>query len=347
MANTLGKKLRLHTWGESHGERIGGVVDGFPPGILIDFAAIQAACDRRKPGQNPLTTPRKETDIVQFHSGIFEGKTTGTPIAFSFENTNIRSRDYDSIKDVHRPGHADATYETKYGHRDHRGGGRSSARETANWVVAGALAKHLLPEVEIRAYVSEVGGIAVPSHAISFPTQEEVDASLLRCPHPATEHKMIELLEQTRQTGDSLGGIIHCEVRGVPAGLGDPVFGKLHALLGMAMLSINAVKGFEYGAGFGAAKLKGSEHNDVFDSQGKMIKNRSGGIIGGISNGENISFNVAFKPVASIRIEQNMPVKGGGVAKLPIEGRHDPCVVPRAVPIVEALCYFVLADCYL
>jgi chorismate synthase len=344
MANTLGTKLRLHTWGESHGERIGGVVDGFPAGVEIDFAAIQAACDRRKPGQNPLTTPRKESDIVQFHSGIFEGKTTGTPIAFSFENTNTRSKDYDKLKDVYRPGHADATYEAKYGHRDHRGGGRSSARETANWVVAGALAKHLLPEVEVRAYVSEVGGIAVPKSEIFFPSQEQVDASLLRCPHPATEQKMIELLELTRREGDSLGGIIHCEVRGVPAGLGDPVFAKLHAQLGMAMLSINAVKGFEYGAGFGAARLKGSEHNDVFDSHGKMIENRSGGIVGGIANGENISFNVAFKPVASISIEQNMPTKAGGGATLPVKGRHDPCVVPRAVPIVEALTYFVIAD---
>lgn len=347
MSNTLGNRLRLHTWGESHGPRIGGVIDGFPAGISIDIQRVQSFCDRRKPGQSSITTPRKESDIICIDSGIFESKSTGTPLAFHFDNENTKSSDYDALKDVFRPGHADSTYQTKYGFRDHRGGGRSSARETANWVAAGALASHIVPSIEVRAYVEEIGGITIPSGAINFPDYDAVENSILRCPHAETELKMLRLLEEVRQTGDSLGGVITCKVKGVPAGLGDPVFSKLHAEIGKAMLSINAVKGFEYGAGFQAARLRGSEHNDLFDSDGRLIENRGGGILGGISNAEDITFRVAFKPVASISVPQNMQTKSGGGTELSVKGRHDPCVVPRAVPIVEALTYFVLADAYL
>lgn len=344
--NSFGRTLKLHTWGESHGERIGGVLDGFPAGIDIDLSAVQAFCDRRKPGQSDISTPRKEQDIVNISSGLYEGKSTGMPIAFHFDNANKKSGDYDHLKDVFRPGHADQTYETKYGHRDHRGGGRSSARETANWVAAGALARHITPNIKATAWVEQVGNIIMPQ-VQNTPKQDAIEANALRCPHEETAKNMRSLIEEVRAEGDSLGGVIRCRIEGVPASLGEPIFDKLHARLGQAMLTINAVKGFAYGAGFDAASMRGSEHNDVFDDTGNMVKNNSGGIIGGISNGQVIDFRVAFKPVASVSVEQMMANKTGGASIKRVTGRHDPCVVPRAVPIVEAMSYLVLADFYL
>jgi chorismate synthase len=344
--NTIGRLLQLHSWGESHGNRIGAILDGVPSGIVLDLESIQQFCDRRKPGQSDLTTPRKETDIIHIDSGLYDGKTTGMPIAYHFENKNIRSVDYDHLKDVYRPGHADQTYAEKYGHRDHRGGGRSSARETANWVAAGAIAKHIIPSIKATAWVDQVGHITMPTLEHT-PSQTSIEANALRCPDENIAAQMRRLIEDARQDGDSLGGVISCRIDGVPDSLGEPVFDKLHARLAHAMMTINAVKGFEYGAGFAAASMRGTTHNDVFDDNGTLKVNNSGGIVGGISNGQTINFRVAFKPVASVSKEQTMPTTDGGSTKQQIKGRHDPCVVPRAVPIVEAMAYLVLADLYL
>lgn len=334
------------TFGESHGEAIGGVIDGCPPGLLLDFEAIQKELDRRKPGQSAIVTQRKESDTVQFLSGIFEGKTTGTPIGFIIPNENQKSEDYSHIKDTYRPSHADYVYEKKYGIRDYRGGGRSSARETASRVVAGAIAKQIMPEIKINAFVSSVGEIFIdkPYQALDFSLTE---TNAVRCPDLATAEKMENYIRQIRKEGDTVGGTITCVIQNVPIGLGEPVFDKLHADLGKAMLSINAVKGFEYGSGFCGAKMKGSEHNDLFNADGTTQSNLSGGIQGGISNGMDIYFRVAFKPVATLMQKQEVLDNKGNIIEQQGKGRHDPCVVPRAVPIVEAMAALVLADNYL
>lgn len=344
--NSFGTIFRVSTFGESHGEAIGGVIDGCPPGIEIDFEAVQNEMNRRKPGQSAIVTQRKEPDEVKFLSGIFEGKTTGTPIGFVIQNANQKSKDYSHIKDSYRPSHADFTYDKKYGVRDYRGGGRSSARETASRVVAGAIAKQALPGIRIQAYVSSVGDIALetPHHALDLSLTETND---VRCPDTDTAQKMIALIKDIRKQGDTIGGTVTCVIKNVPVGLGEPVFNKLHAELGKAMLSINAVKGFEYGSGFAGTKMKGSEHNDLFNQDGTTKTNNSGGIQGGISNGEDIYFNVAFKPVATIMQNQDTIDKKGNITEMQGKGRHDPCVVPRAVPIVEAMAAMVLLDSWL
>lgn len=344
--NSFGKIFKITTFGESHGEAIGGVIDGCPAGISIDFEAINSEMQRRKPGQSAIVTQRKEEDEVKFLSGIFEGKTTGTPIGFIIENTNQKSKDYSHIKDVYRPSHADYTYDKKYGIRDYRGGGRSSARETACRVVAGAIAKQLIKEIKINAFVSSVGDIFIdkPYQALDF---KKIESNLVRCPDAKSAQKMEELIRETRKNGDTVGGTITCVIENVPAGLGEPIFDKLHAELGKAMLSINAVKGFEYGSGFCGAKMKGSEHNDLFNSDGSTKSNLSGGIQGGISNGMDIYFRVAFKPVATIMQKQETIDSKGNKVIAEGKGRHDPCVVPRAVPIVEAMAALVIADFWL
>lgn len=345
--NIFGKIFRLSTFGESHGIAIGGIVDGCPAGINIDLEKIQKELDRRRPGQSDLTTTRSETDTVSFLSGIFEGKTTGTPIAFQIPNKDQRSKDYSDIKDVYRPSHADFVYDAKYGIRDYRGGGRASARETAVRVAAGAIAKQFLDlsKIRITAFVSAVAEaeVTTPLNQLDLNAPENE----LRCPDSAVAAQMRKLIEQARDEGDSLGGIITGIIENVPPGLGEPVFDKLHAELGKAMLSINAVKGFEIGSGFAAAKMRGSVHNDAFEQSGDKTvtkTNFSGGVQGGISNGMNIEFRVAFKPVASISKPQNTVDSKGNQTQINIEGRHDPCVVPRAVPIVEAMAALVIAD---
>lgn len=341
--NTFGKKFRLTTFGESHGVAIGGVVDGCPSGVSLDFEAIQYELDRRRPGQSAIVTQRKEADKVEFLSGVFEGKTTGAPIGFVVQNTNQKSGDYEHLKDVYRPSHADYTYDKKYGFRDYRGGGRSSARETISRVVGGAIAKQLMSEVKINAFVSSVGEIFIdkPYQALDFSLTETND---VRCPDLVTAQKMEEHIRQIRKEGDTVGGTVTCVIQNVPSGIGEPVFDKLHAELGKAMLSINAVKGFEYGSGFCGAKMRGSEHNDLFNPDGSTKSNLSGGIQGGISNGMDIYFRVAFKPVATIMQTQQTIDKDGNLLEMQGKGRHDPCVVPRAVPIVEAMAALVLAD---
>ncbi len=346
MGNSFGKIFKLTSFGESHGEALGGIIEGCPSGLEIDLELIQKELDRRKPGQSTLVTQRKEDDKVRFLSGIFEGKTTGTPIGFVIENTNQKSQDYDHIKDIYRPSHADYTYDKKYGIRDYRGGGRSSARETVCRVVAGAVAKQLISEIKINAFVSSVGEIFInkPYQALDFSLTE---SNAIRCPDLETAQKMEDYLKQIKKEGDTVGGTITCVVQHVPVGLGEPVFDKLHAVLGSAMLSINAVKGFEYGSGFCGAKMKGSEHNDLFNPDGTTITNLSGGIQGGISNGMDIYFRVAFKPVATIMQKQMTIDAKGNEVEMQGKGRHDACVVPRAVPIVEAMTAMVLADFYL
>ncbi|HEA23369.1 MAG TPA: chorismate synthase [Pricia antarctica] len=341
--NTFGNLFKLTTFGESHGVAIGGVLDGCPSGIEIDLEAIQNELDRRKPGQSAIVTQRKEPDTVEFYSGIFEGKTTGTPIGFAIHNTNQKSHDYSHIKDSYRPSHADYVYDQKYGFRDYRGGGRSSARETASRVVAGAIAKQFLPEIKINAFVSQVGKmrLEIPYQQLDFAMTE---LNPVRCPHPETAAKMEEYIKSVRKEGDTIGGIITCVAQNVPVGLGEPVFDKLHAELGKAMLSINAVKGFEYGSGFEGVQMKGSEHNDQFNQDASTKTNYSGGIQGGISNGMDIYFNVAFKPVATVIQSYETIDKEGNKVTTKGKGRHDPCVVPRAVPIVEAMTALVLAD---
>ena len=344
--NSIGQLFRLTTFGESHGTAIGGIVDGCPAGLSLDEKAIQKELDRRKPGQSSITTARKESDTVQILSGVFEGKTTGAPIGFMIPNEDQRSKDYSNLKEVYRPSHADFTYDSKYGFRDYRGGGRSSARETANWVVAGAIAKQLLHSVDINAFVSSVGEefVEKPYQELDFAQTEN---SLVRCPDEEAATRMIATIEQAKVEGDSLGGTITCVAQGVLAGWGEPIFDKLQARLGQAMLSINAVKGFEYGSGFCGAKMKGSAHNDSFIEGGKTTSNLSGGIQGGISNGMDIYFRVAFKPTATIMKEQSTINQKGEAVQLQVEGRHDPCVVPRAVSVVEAMTAMVLADFYL
>lgn len=341
--NIYGTLFRLATYGESHGPAIGGVIDGCPAGIALDFEAIQRDLNRRKPGQSAIVTQRKEPDEVSFYSGIFEGKTTGTPIGFAIHNTNQKSHDYSHIKDSYRPSHADYVYDEKYGIRDYRGGGRSSARETASRVVAGAIAKQFLAPISIQAYVSSVGTLTMntPPSQVDFSTIEE---NPVRCPDPKMAEEMEAYIKQIRKEGDTVGGIITCVIKNVPVGLGEPAFDKLHAELGKAMLSINAVKGFEYGSGFEGTQMKGSEHNDLFNTDGTTQTNRSGGIQGGISNGMDIYFNVAFKPVATIMQHQETINSKGEKVDMQGKGRHDPCVVPRAVPIVEAMAAIVLAD---
>ena len=350
-ANTFGEIFRITTFGESHGIALGGIIDGCPAGLEIDFDFIQAELDRRKPGQSKIVTQRKEPDVVEFLSGIFEGLTTGVPIGFIIKNDNQRSKDYDHIKDSFRPSHADYTYETKYGLRDYRGGGRSSARETVVRVVGGAIAKLLLKKmgVQDQAYLSQVGNLKLGQ------SYKELDLSktennIVRCPDEMMAVQMIDLIDSVRKQGDTIGGLVSAVATGVPAGWGEPVFDKLHADLGKAMLSINAVKGFEYGSGFEGVSLKGSEHNDAFYAEGGKIQtktNHSGGIQGGISNGQDIFFAVAFKPVATIMMEQESVDKSGNLALVTGKGRHDPCVLPRAVPIVEAMTALVLVDHYL
>ncbi|MEK9614145.1 MAG: chorismate synthase [Flavobacteriaceae bacterium] len=341
--NIFGTHFRLTTFGESHGSAIGGVIDGCPAGIELDLAAIQKDLNRRKPGQSAIVTQRKEPDKVVFYSGIFEGKTTGTPIGFAIHNTNQKSKDYSHIKDSYRPSHADYVYDEKYGFRDYRGGGRSSARETASRVVAGAIAKQFLAPLSIQAYVSGVGTIQLEGD----PSQLDlslVEQNIVRCPDPEKALEMERYIKQIRKEGDTVGGVISCVIKKVPVGLGEPAFDKLHAELGKAMLSINAVKGFEYGSGFSGTQMKGSEHNDLFNTDGTTQTNRSGGIQGGITNGMDIYFKVAFKPVATIMQNQETINAQGEKVEMQGKGRHDPCVVPRAVPIVEAMAALVLAD---
>jgi chorismate synthase len=347
MGNSYGKAFRITTFGESHGPAIGVIIDGCPAGLPIDETFIQSELTRRKPGQSKITTQRKEEDLFRILSGVFEGVTTGTPIAITIDNEDQRSKDYGHIATSFRPSHADFTYESKYGVRDYRGGGRSSARETAARVAAGAVAKLLLKEsgITIQGYVSQVGDIkATPYTTLDLSKTEE---NIVRCPDAAIAEKMISLIEKVRLERDTIGGIVTCVIKNSPVGLGEPVFDKLHAELGKAMLSINAVKGFEYGSGFGGIRLRGSEHNDAFVNEGGKIRtktNHSGGIQGGISNGEDIYFNVAFKPVATIMQDQESIDREGKAITVSGKGRHDPCVVPRAVPIVEGMAALVMAD---
>ncbi|AFL82183.1 chorismate synthase [Aequorivita sublithincola DSM 14238] len=344
--NSFGKIFKLTTFGESHGEAIGGIIDGCPAGLSLNFEAIQTEMQRRKPGQSEIVTQRKEEDEVKFLSGIFEGKTTGTSIGFIIENTNQKSQDYSHIKDIYRPSHADYTYDKKYGIRDYRGGGRSSARETACRVVAGAIAKQLLNSIKITAYVSSVGEMELKKNysEVDF---SEIEKNPVRCPDAKMASKMEDFIKSIRKEGDTVGGTVTCVIQNVPVSLGEPVFDKLHAELGKAMLSINAVKGFEYGSGFAGTTMKGSEHNDAFNENGGTKTNHSGGIQGGISNGEDIYFKVAFKPVATIMQKQETIDSDGNKAIAEGKGRHDPCVVPRAVPIVEAMAALVIADFWL
>lgn len=348
MRNTYGNIFTLTSFGESHGEAVGGVVDGMPAGIDIDLDFIQADLDRRRPGQSAITTSRKEADKVELLSGVFEGKSTGCPIGFVVRNTNQHSQDYENMRNVFRPSHADYTYTTKYGVRDHRGGGRSSARITISRCVAGALAKLALRQigVSVTAYTSQVGDIAIDPdyrhHDFS-----KIETNAVRCPDVEAAAKMEKLIAEVKGQGDTVGGIITCVVKGCPVGLGEPEFGKLHAALGSAMLGINAVKGFEYGAGFACVNRRGSELNDVFTEGFHTATNNSGGIQGGISNGEDIYFRVAFKPVATLLMEQQTVDKDGNPTTLTARGRHDPCVLPRAVPIVEAMAAMTILDYYL
>jgi chorismate synthase len=344
--NTFGKLFKLTTFGESHGEAIGGIIDGCPAGLLLDFEKIALEMDRRKPGQSKIVSQRKESDTVQFLSGIFEGKTTGTPIGFIIPNENQKSEDYSHLKENYRPSHADYVYEKKYGIHDYRGGGRSSARETASRVVGGAIAKQIISNIKINAFVSSVGDVFIdkPYQDLDFSL---IETNIVRCPDSETAAKMEQLITQVKKDGDTVGGIITCVIQNVPIGLGEPVFDKLHAELGKAMLSINSVKGFEFGSGFCGATMTGSQHNDLYNEDGTTKTNLSGGIQGGISNGMDIYFRVAFKPVATLLQKQEVLTNKGEVIEQQGKGRHDPCVVPRAVPIVEAMAALIIADYYL
>ena len=344
--NSYGTLFRITTFGESHGAALGGIIDGCPPGVELDFDLIQLEMQRRMPGQSSIVTQRKEADEVQFLSGIFEGKTTGTPIGFTINNTNQKPADYSQNTETFRPSHADYVYEKKYGRRDYRGGGRSSARETACRVVAGAVAKQIVKDIKINAFVSSVGTIYInkPYQELDF---SKIESNAVRCPDAETAEKMENHILEIKKQGDTVGGTITCVIQNVPIGLGEPVFDKLHAELGKAMLSINAVKGFEYGSGFCGAQMKGSEHNDLYNPDGTTKTNLSGGIQGGISNGMDIYFRVAFKPVATLIQNQEVLTKENSIIEQQGKGRHDPCVVPRAVPIVEAMAAIVLADFYL
>jgi len=349
--NSIGNIFRLTTFGESHGEAIGGVVDGMPAGIPIDMAFIQQELNRRRPGQSHITTARQEADQVELLSGVFEGKTTGCPIGFIVRNTNQHSGDYDNMRELYRPSHADYTYSYKYGTRDHRGGGRSSARITISRCVAGALAKLVLKQigVHITAFTSQIGDISLDRDYSKYDLTQ-VDSNIVRCPDADKAVQMIRLIEEVKAEGDTIGGVITCVIQGCPAGLGEPEFGKLHAMLGAAMLSINAVKGFEYGEGFEGVTARGSEQNDIFvNKEGRIttMTNHSGGIQGGISNGQDIYCRIAFKPVATLLREQKTVDIQGKETTLTAKGRHDPCVLPRAVPIVEAMAAMTILDAYL
>lgn len=351
MGNSFGSIFKITTFGESHGKAIGVVIDGCPAGIFIDLTFIQSELDRRKPGQSKITTQRQEGDLVEILSGEFEGKSTGMPIMMLIYNQDQRSKDYSHIAEKFRPSHADYTYQQKYGFRDYRGGGRSSARETAARVAAGAVAKLLLRQlgITVQAYVSQVGAMVLDKNYKEMDLAA-AETNIVRCPDAATADAFIELIDQTRKNRDTIGGIVSCVAKGVPVGLGEPVFDKLHADLGKAMLSINAVKGFEYGSGFAGVAMLGSQHNDAFYKENDIIKtrtNHSGGIQGGISNGEDIYFRVAFKPVATIMEDQESVDQSGNTTVVSGKGRHDPCVVPRAVPIVEAMAALVIIDHYL
>ena len=351
MSNTFGNIFKITSFGESHGSGIGVVIDGCPAGIDLSKTFIKSELDRRKPGQSRITTQRKEADEFEFFSGVFEGKSTGTPITILIKNHDQKSKDYDHIKDIYRPSHADFTYQEKYGIRDYRGGGRSSARVTAGWVAAGAISKLMLRQIDVncKAYVSRVGNLKLTK------SYKELDLSLtesndVRCPDPDIAQQMFDLIDQVRKDRDTIGGVVTGVISDVPTGLGEPLFDKLNAALGHAMLSINAVKGFELGSGFEGVKMRGSAHNDSIENRGGKIQtatNHSGGIQGGISNGEDIYFNVAFKPVATIMQDQDSIDKDGNATTVKGKGRHDPCVVPRAVPIVEAMSALVMADFYL
>ncbi len=345
-ANSFGQIFSLTSYGESHGPSVGGIIDGCPAGIDLDLDRIQLALDRRKPGQSAITSPRKEDDKLEILSGLFEGKTTGTPIGFSIKNKDQRSKDYDHLKEVYRPSHADFVYEKKYGIRDHRGGGRSSARETVSRVVAGEIARQVveLSGLEIEAFVSAVGPHAMEKFPKDLKSRWD---NTVRCPDPALSATMISHIENLRAVGDSTGGVITCLIKGAPAGLGEPVFDKLNAVMAHAMMSINAVKAFEIGSGVEASKMKGSEHNDPFIQKEARIgtsSNYSGGIQGGISNGEDIEMRIHFKPVATLSQKQKTLNREGEQVELAAKGRHDPCVVPRAVPIVEAMAALVMCD---
>ena len=350
--NSFGTLFRLTSFGESHGAGIGGIIDGMPSGIEVDMDFIQSELARRKPGQSHLTTARKEADEVELLSGIFEGRTTGTPIGFLVRNTNQHSQDYEEMRNVYRPSHADFTYEQKYGIRDHRGGGRSSARETISRVVAGAFAKLALRQlgISIKAYTQQVGDVVLPGTYLDYDL-DVAEQNAVRCPDERVAERMSQLIMEVKAEGDTVGGVIACVVKGCPVGLGEPVFDKLHARLGAAMLSINAVKGFEYGLGFAGASGRGSEQNDIFEPDGKggiMTRtNNSGGIQGGISNGQDIYFRVAFKPVATLLREQETVDIHGQATTLTARGRHDACVLPRAVPVVEAMAAMTILDAYL
>ena len=345
--SSFGEIFKLSTFGESHGIAIGGVIDGVPANFELDFESIQKELDRRKPGQSSIVTQRKESDTVQFLSGIFEGKTTGAPIGFIILNENQKSNDYDHLKEVFRPSHADFTYQKKFGIRDFKGGGRSSARETASRVVAGAIAKQMLASLRIRfsTFVDQIGGIRFQS--TEFFDQEIIESNLVRCPDAQHASEMENLVREIRKEGDTIGGAIRCVIENVPIGLGEPVFDKLHAELGKAMLSINAVKGFEIGSGFDTIAMRGSQHNDHFNPDGTTKSNNSGGIQGGISNGMPINFRVAFKPVATLMQDQLSINTDGEEVTVTGKGRHDACVVPRAVPIVESMAAIVILDFYL
>ncbi|HZK09323.1 MAG TPA: chorismate synthase [Bacteroidales bacterium] len=350
-SNSFGEILRITSFGESHGLAMGGVIDGFPPGVIIDLDFVQQCLDRRKPGQSRLVSQRKEADKIEVLSGIFDNKTTGSPIAFIVRNSDQRSADYDALSNVYRPSHADYTYHQKYGHVDQRGGGRASARETLVRVAAGAFATHLLKQfgIQVLAYTHQIGNITAQAN-LSALTQKIVDDSPTRCPDKVAASRMEELLAELARQGDSVGGVVACTITGVPAGLGEPVYNKLSAALAAAMMGINATKGFEVGEGFVAASRKGSEHNDAFVVENGAITtrtNHSGGIQGGISNGQSVIFRVAFKPPASIARQQTTVDKSGKEVQLSVTGRHDPCVVPRAVPVVEAMAALVIADFYL
>jgi len=347
-ANSIGTFFKLTSFGESHGKAVGGVIEGILPGLEMDMEFIQNEMNRRRPGQSAITTPRDEKDQVEILSGLFNGQATGTPMGFLVWNSDQRSDDYSNIKEVYRPSHADYTYHTKYGIRDHRGGGRSSARETIARVFAGAVAKLILKreKIEVYAYTSSVGTIKLDKNYQQLDLTA-IDSNIVRCPDAETAERMIQYIDEVRESKDSVGGIITCVIKNVPVGLGEPVFNKLHAALGHAMMGINAVKGFEYGSGFGATQMLGSQHNDEFYMDGDRVRTRtnlSGGVQGGISNGEDIYFNVAFKPIATILKEQKTVNSEGEEVNTTVKGRHDPCVLPRAVPIVEAMAAMVIAD---
>lgn len=349
--NTIGKLFRLTSFGESHGKAIGGIIDGCPSGLDVDIEFIRGELKRRRPGQSSITTGRSEADEVEFLSGIFEGKTTGTPIGFVVWNKDQHSSDYDNMRGVFRPSHADYSWETKYGIRDHRGGGRSSAREHISRVVAGAFAKMFLRQfgININAYTSQVGNIKLGKKYNEVDISK-IEENIVRCPDEDKAKAMIDLIHKIKDEGNTVGGVASCIISGLPVGLGEPVFERLHARLAQAMMSINAVKGFEYGSGFDAAEMFGSEHNDVFVVEDDKIKtktNLSGGIQGGVSNGEDIYFNVAFKPVATLLMEQDTVNRDKKETVLKAKGRHDPCVVPRAVPVVEAMAAMVITDAFL